>query len=72
MEMAADALQDGWYRKPIGEVAPIDATPILPTETPQKKFFYIALENVESGTGRLVGSTVTKGENIKSNKIQVG
>jgi type I restriction enzyme S subunit len=72
MEMAADALQDGWYRKPIGEVAPIDATPILPTETPQKKFFYIALENVESGTGRLVGSTVTKGENIKSNKIQFG
>jgi type I restriction enzyme S subunit len=70
--MAADAIQGEWCRKPIGEVAPIDATPILPTETPQKKFFYIALENIESGTGRLVGSMQAKGDSIKSNKFQFG
>jgi hypothetical protein len=72
MAMAADALQDEWCRKPISEVAPIDATPILPTETPLKKFFYVALENIESGTGRLVGSTQAQGDSIKSNKFQFG
>ncbi|MHB8519154.1 MAG: restriction endonuclease subunit S [Limisphaerales bacterium] len=70
--MAADDPQDEWCRKPIGEVAPIDTTAVLPTGTPRKNFFYVALENIESGTGRLVGATQAKGENIKSNKFQFG
>jgi type I restriction enzyme S subunit len=72
MAMAVDNSQDEWCRKPLGEVAPIDTTAVLPTETPRKNFFYIALENIESGTGRLVGSTQAKGESIKSNKFQFG
>jgi type I restriction enzyme S subunit len=61
-----------WPTKPLGEVAPIDTTPVLPTKTPDNRFFYVALENIESGTGRLVGETAHKGEGIKSNKFQFG
>ena len=63
---------NGWELKPLGEIAPIDTQPVLPTESPTKRFFYLALENIASGTGQLVGETVRKGEVIKSNKFQFG
>ncbi len=56
----------------LGDVALIHTTPILPTTKPNAKFFYVALENIESGTGKLVGSTEAKGESIKSNKFTFG
>ena len=68
--MTADELQDTWHQKTLGQVAPIDTTPVLPVESPHKSFFDVALENIESGTGRLVGSPQAKGESIRSNKFQ--
>jgi type I restriction enzyme S subunit len=58
-----------WQLKKIGEVAPIDNQAILPTEYPEQLFQYIALENIESGTGRVVEFVPTKGSSIKSNKF---
>jgi len=37
-----------WPNKALGEVAPIDAVPVRPVESPDKVFFYVALENIQS------------------------
>ncbi len=61
-------LPEGWEWHTLGEVAPIDTSPVLPKNYPDQLFNYIALENIESGTGRLIGFALTLGAAIGSNK----
>lgn len=58
-----------WSHQPLAEVAPIDSVPVLPATRPNESFNYIALENIESETGRLLDLRPTNGESIKSNKF---
>ena len=53
----------------LAKFAPIDTTPFYRQRRRAKNFFYIALENIESGTGRLVGSTPGQGRSIKSQQV---
>ena len=62
-------LPAGWQLKKIGDAAPIDNEVVLPTQYPDRLFQYVALENIESGTGRVVGLKPTEGSSIKSNKF---
>lgn len=65
-----DELPEGWEWHILGEVAPIDTSPILPKNYPDQLFNYIALENIESGTGRLIDHSPTLGAVIGSNKTR--
>jgi type I restriction enzyme S subunit len=62
-------LPDTWRWFPLCEVATIGSRQVLPFETPDKSFNYLALENIESGTGQIVNFSPTPGKDIKSNKF---
>jgi len=62
------ALDDLKY-KPLSLLIKIDTNSILPIVQPEKKFNYVALENIESNSGLLVNFEPTIGANIKSNKF---
>jgi type I restriction enzyme S subunit len=61
-------LPDGWTWKNLADVVEIGSEQVIPQKTPRKDFNYVALENVEQGTGRLIDFKPTRGEEIKSNK----
>ncbi len=68
--MARSELPEGWEWHSLGEIAPIDTSPILPKNYPDERFNYIALENVESETGKLINFAPTIGAAIGSNKTR--
>jgi type I restriction enzyme S subunit len=63
-------LPDDWRWAGLAEVAEIGSEQVLPNREPDRLFNYVALENVESGTGRLIDFTQTRGADIGSNKFR--
>ncbi len=61
-------LPDGWMWKNLADAVEIGSEQVIPRKTPRKDFNYVALENVEQGTGRLIDFKPTRGEEIKSIK----
>jgi hypothetical protein len=61
-------LPEGYRWTTLADVAEIGAKQILPKLQPDHAFNYIALENVEQGTGRLTDFEPTLGKHIGSNK----
>lgn len=70
--MERGELPEGWNWYSLGDVAPIDTEPVLPKKYPAQLFNYIALENIESGTGKLIDFAPTLGAAIASNKSRFG
>lgn len=70
MAMERHDLPEVWEWRRLDDIAPIDTKPVWPNNEPDKLFRYIALENIESGTGNLTGFKPTKGAQIKSNKFR--
>ncbi len=63
-------LPEGWRWAKLAEVAQIGSGQVLPKHEPAKLFNYVALENVEQGTGRLIDFAPTRGADIASNKYK--
>ncbi len=63
-----DELPEGWRWAELAQVAEIGAAQVLPKRQPDTLFNYVALENIEQGTGRLIDFTPTRGAEIASNK----
>ncbi|TKJ40657.1 hypothetical protein CEE37_06755 [candidate division LCP-89 bacterium B3_LCP] len=63
-------LPEGWEWRELERVAPIDLDTVKPQNNPDELFNYIALENLESETGRLLSFKQTPGRLIKSNKFK--
>ncbi len=61
-------LPEEWRWAELAEVVEIGSDQVLPKRQPNKLFNYVALENVESTTGRLIDFAPTPGANIASNK----
>lgn len=59
-----------WKRSPLSGIIDIDTKQVLPTRSPHVLFNYIALENIESGTGRLINLQPIYGSSILSGKFQ--
>lgn len=58
----------GWGMVGLGEVLKRKVSQVLPSEYPDKEFFYIGLEHIESNTGRLSKINFELGKKILSNK----
>lgn len=65
-------LPEGWEWKCLADVSPINTISIQPQNYPNRFFNYIALENIESGTGQLINFKPVRGDTIKSNKFSFG
>lgn len=65
-------LPKGWEWKRLGEIAPITGRSVQPSQWPEKEFKYLSLENIEAHTGRLIGFTPTKGQQVKSTTVSFG
>ncbi|MFA5719258.1 MAG: restriction endonuclease subunit S [Desulfobulbaceae bacterium] len=63
-------LHANWERVSLVDSIDIDTKQVLPIESPETQFNYIALENVESGTGRLVNLQSVQGATILSGKFR--
>ncbi len=63
-------LPDGWRWAALAEVAEIGSSQVIPGREPSTLFNYIALENIEPGTGRLIDFSPTPGAAIASNKYR--
>jgi len=68
--LTADELPDGWVWTALEEVAGIGAEQVLPLNSPERQFNYLALENISQGTGEIVNFAPTLGAEIKSNKFK--
>lgn len=68
MENGLYSLPDGWRWETLEKVAEIGSRQLHPKREPEREFNYVALENVEAGTGRLIGFSPTPGSQIASNK----
>lgn len=63
-------LPDGWEWRELAQVVKIGSEQINPSRFPNDLFNYLALENIEQGSGRVIDFTPTPGKNIKSNKFK--
>jgi len=63
-------LPAGWKWTELARVAKIRAEQILPSKHPSQFFNYLALENIEQGSGKVVSFAPTRGNSIKSNKFK--
>jgi type I restriction enzyme S subunit len=63
-------LPDGWMWTELARVAKIGAEQVLPSKHPSQLFNYLALENIEQGSGKVVNFSPTRGGDIKSNKFK--
>jgi len=63
-------LPEGWQWAELAQVAEIGSEQVLPKRQPDMLFNYVALENVEQGTGRLIDFAPTRGADIASNKYR--
>ncbi len=62
-----DELRDGWPMVKLGEVC-FRVTDTIDPSTMKGEVKYIGLENIESNTGNLIGSILSRYEEIKSSK----
>lgn len=58
----------GWIVSQLGELVEINSAQVDPSATPKASFNYVAMENVEKGTGKLINFSPTPGEKIGSSK----
>lgn len=65
-------LPETWQWVSLFEIATIGSRQVMPFEAPNHLFNYLALENIESGTGRIIDFLPTLGKQIKSNKFVFG
>jgi type I restriction enzyme S subunit len=63
-------LPDGWEWRKLAQVVEIGSEQINPSRFPNDEFNYLALENIEQGSGKVIDFTPTSGKNIKSNKFK--
>lgn len=63
-------LPDGWEWRELAQVVEIGSEQVNPFRFPDDLFNYLALENIEQGSGRVIDFTPTPGKNIKSNKFK--
>ncbi len=63
-------LPDGWEWRELAQVVEIGSEQVNPFRFPNDLFNYLALENIEQGSGRVIDFTPTPGKNIKSNKFK--
>lgn len=61
-------LPEGWRWVRLRDVLIEDKTPINPQEFPEKDFWLVTMDNVESHTGRLIKRVIVKGREIQSTK----
>lgn len=61
-------LPQGWDWATLASACSIGSKQVVPREHPRVTFNYVALENIEQGSGRLIGFTPTEGSEIGSNK----
>jgi len=63
-------LPDGWEWRELTQVVNIGSEQVNPFHSPNDLFNYLALENIEQGTGKITDFTPTLGKEIKSNKFR--
>lgn len=63
-------LPDGWEWRELAQVVKIGSEQVNPFQFPDDLFNYLALENIEQGSGKVIDFTPTPGKNIKSNKFK--
>ena len=63
------SLPDSWTWVPLSDVATIGSRQVSPTDHSDDLFNYLALENIESGTGKIINFSKSFGRDIKSNKF---
>ncbi len=63
-------LPERWHRVPLVQKVEIDTKQVLPSESPEIQFNYVGLENIVSGTGRLVDIQPVQGASILSGKFR--
>lgn len=63
-------LPDGWEWRELAQVVEIGSEQVNPFRFPDDLFNYLALENIEQGSGKVIDFTPTLGKNIKSNKFK--
>ena len=61
-------LPDGWKWAKLSDVAEIGSTQIQPKRLGEERVQYVALENVERGTGQLINYSPMPADEIASNK----
>jgi type I restriction enzyme S subunit len=66
--LSEDELPTGWVVAQLGELVEIRSTQVDPASTPKVSFNYVAMENVEKGTGSLINFSPMLGEKIGSSK----
>ncbi len=66
------SLPEGWAWTNLGSASSAGSKQIVPREHSRRTFNYVALENVEQGTGRLIDFGPTEGSAIGSNKYTFG
>ncbi|WP_084502995.1 restriction endonuclease subunit S [Desulfatirhabdium butyrativorans] len=65
-----NGLHSKWESVPLVRIVDIDTNQVIPSESPAKQFNYIALENIETGTGRLINVKPVQGASILSGKFR--
>lgn len=68
--MERHELPDGWVWIELQEIVEFGSEQVLPFDWPDHLFNYLALENVESGTARIIDFAPVYGAEIKSNKYE--
>ena len=63
-------LPDGWEWHDLAEVVEIGSEQVNPSRYPDYEFNYLALENIDQGSGKVLDFSPTLGKNIKSNKFR--
>jgi type I restriction enzyme S subunit len=63
-------LPDGWVWAELQEIVEFGSEQVLPFEWPERLFNYLALENIEPGTARIIDFSPVLGSEIKSNKYR--
>lgn len=68
--MEESKLPAGWRLAKLGEIVKIGSRNVDPSSEPDRMWNYVALENVEPGSGRLVDFALTLGKEIGSTKAR--
>lgn len=63
-------LPDDWKWRELAQVVEIGSEQVNPSRFPNELFNYLALENIEQGSGEVIDFAPTPGKDIKSNKFK--
>lgn len=65
-------LPEGWSWSNMASASSIGSKQVIPRQHPNATYNYVALENIEQGSGRLIDFAPTRGSEIGSNKYTFG